>query len=83
VKRKFGKSYIYRNVPQTVYILENELSKVRKALKKIGVEGSISQSVHELTQRSDQLESMISEKAEYKSEEELIEGAEKWFKSLE
>jgi hypothetical protein len=81
-KRKFGKSYFYENVPQTVYKLEHELTEVRKALKEIGTEGPISPSIAKLTQRSDQLESIISERAETKSEAEMLEAAEKWFNSL-
>jgi hypothetical protein len=82
IKRKFGKSYFYENVPQTVYKLEHELTEVRKALNKIGTEGPISPSIQELNNRSDQLESIISEKAETKSEAELLEAAKKWFNSL-
>lgn len=83
VKRKFGKSYLIKNVPQTVYKLEHELLEVRKALEELGVERSVSSEGQRLHERQNVLEQTISEKAQGKSEEELLAASEKWFSSLE
>lgn len=83
VKRKFGKSYVYRNTLREVYKLENELLEARKVLKDIGADASTKTSSQELNAKIDKLESLISEKASLKTEEELLVAAEKWFKSLE